>query len=243
MENKNDWDELEKWNTQRIIDEKEKSKFYFEEFSKNKKIDTFVKGLKVGGSVFKLITFIIILIIVFISGTLLNMYLSNIRSKYTIDVIPTIQNMYNIKVKVISKDIDEEEDGIYRLQVKKNKDIQFTAIKKGNAFDDDFLDRSHKYYFNKWSSENKQKFRVNEIINNELLKYETYIEISNYEEIEEAVNVIFEFEEFCLEKYFGLWDIYLIKENKRIYPYHTNAITKEEAINYSKELYKQLFTL
>lgn len=103
MDNKKDWDELEKWNTQRIINEKEKSKFYFEEFNKNKKIDTFVKGLKIGGSGFKLITFVIILIVIFISAIFINMYLSNLRGKVTIDVVPTIQNMYNTKIKVISK--------------------------------------------------------------------------------------------------------------------------------------------
>lgn len=242
MDNKNDWEELEKWNTQRIIDEKEKSKFYFEEFNKNKKIDTFVKGLKISGSVMKLITFVIILIVVLIASTLINVYLSNLRGKVTIDVVSTIQNMYSTKVKVISKDVDKEDDGVYRLQVKENKEIQFTAIKDGNSLKEDFLDINHKYCFNKWNSVNKEKFKTNEIINNEILEYETYIEISSYEEIEGAVSAIFEFEEFCNEKYFRLWNIYLIKENRRIYPYPNNTIkSKEDAINYSKEIYNHYF--
>ena len=237
MDNKNDWDELEKWNTQRIINEKEKSKFYYEEFNRNEKVDTVVKGLKVTGGVFKLITFIVILIIVFISGVFVHMYLSNLRGKVTIDVVPTIQNMYSIKVKVISKNVDKEKDGIYRLQLKNNKEIQFTAIKEGNSLKEDYLDRTHLYYFNKWNSNNKEKFKINENINNEILEYDMYIEINSYEDIEDAVNIMFEFEEFCKEKFFRLWDIYLIKENKRIYPYQNNTITREEAINYSKEIY------
>ena len=71
MENKNDWDELEKWNTQRIIDEKEKSKFYFEEFRKNKRIDKFSKKLNITGWVFRIIAYIIISIAVFIGVQIL----------------------------------------------------------------------------------------------------------------------------------------------------------------------------
>lgn len=239
MDNKKDWDELEKWNTQRIINEKEKSKFYFEEFNENKKVDTFVKGLKVTGSVFKLITFIIILIVVFILGTLINVHLSNLRGRITIDVIPTIQNMYNTKVKVISKDIDKEKDGIYKLQVKENKEIEFTAIKDGNSLKEDYLDRTHQYYFNKWNSANKEKFKIEENINNEILEYDTHIEINSCEEIEEAVSIIFEFKEFCKEKYFPLWNIYFLKGSERIYPLQSNQTTKEQAINYTKELYNQ----
>ena len=62
MDNKNDWDELEKWNTQRIINEKEKSKFYNEEFRKNKKIEKITKGLNITGIVLRIIGHIIVLI-------------------------------------------------------------------------------------------------------------------------------------------------------------------------------------
>lgn len=62
MDNKKDWDELEKWNTQRIIDEKEKAKFYYEEFNRNKKIDKFTKGLNIIGMVLRIIAHIIVLI-------------------------------------------------------------------------------------------------------------------------------------------------------------------------------------
>lgn len=130
--------------------------------------------------------------------------------------------------------MDKEKDGIYRLQVKNNREIQFTAIKAGNSLKEDFLDRTHQYYFNKWNSTSKEKFKIKESINNEILEYDTYIEINNYEEIKEAVNIIFEFKEFCNEKYLSLWHIYLIQENKRIYPLQSNEITREQAINYVK---------
>ena len=62
MVDKNDLDELEKWNTQRIINEKEKAKFHYEEFTKNKKIDKFSKILKIAGIVLRIISHIIVLI-------------------------------------------------------------------------------------------------------------------------------------------------------------------------------------
>mgnify|MGYP003292858522 CR=1 FL=1 len=71
MDNKNDWDELEKWNTQRIIDEKEKSKFYNEEFRKNKKIENITKGLKITGIIIRVLVHIILLIAIIIGISIL----------------------------------------------------------------------------------------------------------------------------------------------------------------------------
>lgn len=69
--NKNDLEELEKWNTQRIINEKEKSKFYFEEFNKNKKMEKFTKGLGITVTIVRIIVHIIIGISIFIGLKLL----------------------------------------------------------------------------------------------------------------------------------------------------------------------------
>lgn len=62
MANKNEIEELEKWNTQRILNEKDKSKFYYEKFDKNKTIDRFSKVLKIIGIVLRIIGHIIVLI-------------------------------------------------------------------------------------------------------------------------------------------------------------------------------------
>ncbi len=71
MDNKSDWDEIEKWNTQRIINEKEKSKFYNEKFRKNKKIENITKGLKITGIIIRVLTHIILLIAIFIGISIL----------------------------------------------------------------------------------------------------------------------------------------------------------------------------
>lgn len=66
MNNKKDWDELEKWNIGRIQSEKEKSKFYFEEFNKNKKINNFAKGLNITGWIFRILAHIVVAIAIII---------------------------------------------------------------------------------------------------------------------------------------------------------------------------------
>ena len=71
MDNKKDWDELEKWNTQRIINEKEKSKFYNEEFRKNKKVENITKALKITGIIIRVLAHIILLIAIIIGISIL----------------------------------------------------------------------------------------------------------------------------------------------------------------------------
>lgn len=238
MSNKNDWEELEKWNAQRIDNEKEKTGFYFEEFKRNKKIDVASRFTEL---ILKIVAFVVVIILLFILVEFLRIQFSNLRAKYTIDVVPTIQNMYGISINVISKNIDRNKDGTYKLQAKNNKEIIFTATKNGVSLNEDFLDRYHKYYFNKWDSSSKEKFSVKQNIDNEILEYKTYIEIDSSEEIEDAVNAIFEFESFCNEKYFRMWNIYIAKDDKVIYLYQGGTISKEEEINHAKEMYNRYF--
>lgn len=129
MSNKNDWEELEKWNAQRIDNEKEKTGFYFEEFKRNKKIDVASRFTEL---ILKIVAFVVVIILLFILVEFLKIQFSNLRAKYTIDVVPTIQNMYGISINVISKNIDRNKDGTYKLQAKNNKEIIFTATKERN---------------------------------------------------------------------------------------------------------------
>ena len=60
MVDKNDLDELEKWNTQRIINEKEKGKFHYEEFTKKNNVDKFSRVLKITGMTLRILAHIIV---------------------------------------------------------------------------------------------------------------------------------------------------------------------------------------
>jgi len=77
MNNKNDLEELEKWNIQRVIEEKEKLKFYFEKFEKNKKIDKFSRRLKIIGITIRILVHIILLIAIIIGISILAARIAN----------------------------------------------------------------------------------------------------------------------------------------------------------------------
>ena len=62
MDNKNDWEELEKWNAQREEEQKNRFGKYPEEFKKNKKIDKVTKGMDITLKIIRGIFFAIITI-------------------------------------------------------------------------------------------------------------------------------------------------------------------------------------
>ena len=96
MDNKKDWEEIEKYNMERIQNEKEKSKFYFEEFKRNKKLDIFSKGLNITGWIFRIIIYIIILIFVITGIELLSARISNFNSRFSIRCFENTKAEYNI---------------------------------------------------------------------------------------------------------------------------------------------------
>ena len=244
MGNKEDWETLEKWNENRIQQEKEKYKIDYNKINvkkENKKVDNLVNSLNITGKTFKI--FAIIVFIIGILSVLLMLYINfhNIKKNTDFSIIESIENMYNIKTKIISQNNNEKGNGIYRLELKDNSEIKFTAIQAHKKGKEDFLDNCHKYYFDKWNSPNKKYFIINENIEDEILNYATYIEINSYEDLEKSTNMIIEFSEFCESKFYPSWDIYLKKDDKRIYPYTQTGLSKEDVINRAKEQYKEYF--
>lgn len=80
MDNKNEWDELEKWNKERLEKAKDQFGDYLSEFHKNEKIDKFTKGLEVTGKVFTVIKYIVVTIIFLIFCTLIIQMYANINA-------------------------------------------------------------------------------------------------------------------------------------------------------------------
>lgn len=242
MDNKNDWEELEKWEQNRI--ENDKSKYgveykKIERKSQNKKIDSLVRKLKIIENFAKVIT-IIISCVGFLALLIYTYFqFANLKERTDVEVKKTIENNYNVKIKIISKDVDEKENGTYRLELRDNTEIKFTAIKNYGSLTEDYLDNCQKYYFDKWISLSKQQFIINENINNGILEFETYIEINTSAELEKGMNAINEFVDYCGKNFCASWNIYLKKGEHRIYPYQQSEMTAEEATNNAKELYKE----
>ena len=217
---KQDWEELEKWNEQRLEQEKEKFGYSYQEIEEkkpHKKVEQLVKGLKITGNTLKIFTIIIFIIAAFSILLMLYIKFANINALTNAEVIKTIENLYHTKVKCIQKQVDEDENGTYQLEVKENPQIKFTAIKEKGTLTEDYLDQCHKYYFEHWDNQKKQNFIVNENINQGVLQYETYIVVNTQEEIEKDMNIIKEFATFCKEQFTPAWEIYLLNGNERIY--------------------------
>ena len=243
MDNKNDWEEIEKWNIERMEKDKEKFGSYVGDFNHDTKgVDRLVKGLNITGGVFKVIKYIVIGIIIIVAFSFLGMAISDMNSHVTVDVDKTLENKYKVKVNTISKDVDDNENGDYRLELKKNKDIQFFATKKGNQLQEDLSDNSHRYYFNLWDSSNKNVFTIVEKYNSNFLEYHTYIEINDEEDIKSSMSIMNEFINTCENENFYLtWDIYLKKGEYRIYPYEQSGISNDEATQKAIETYNNYF--
>lgn len=226
MDNKNDWEELEAWDSQRAQEQKSRFGEYPQGFRKNKKIDKITKGMDISLKVIRGIFFTIIAFA----------FLVYVLYTMSLKVSPTgqIEDLYKVKVKIVSKNVDKNGSGTYTLELKNNKDINFTVVKHGQSLIDDFSDNCQKYYFNTWDSHKKELFTVKESYSDELLSYETYIEINNEEELKTGVDAINDLVEFCgNENFYPTWNMYLSYEGHRIYPYEQSNVSKEEALNKS----------
>lgn len=241
MSNEEDWKELEDWELQRKLQEKEKLGIDFDKINiekQQKKVNKLVKRLKTTGKISKYFAFTLFILFGFAVFSYIIINFSNIRERVNVDMEETLKNIYNVDIEVVNKDVDEKGNGKYILRAINNNDIKFTAIKNFGNLTQDYPARCHKYYFELWNSDDKEDFIVNEVIENDILTYETYIE--DFENIEEATNKIINFVNFCGEKFYPNWNIYLQKDGKRIYPYTGYNMTSEEAMNNAKETYNTI---
>ena len=241
MGNKEDWEELEKWQERRKEEQKEKFRVDFSEIGEKREykgVNNVVKGMKIAGKTIKFGGIITIIVIIAIVILIFDLIISNINAKTNVKAEKTIESMYNTNIELVSKDIDDKENGKYIFKLSDNSEIQFTAIKKYGSLSEDFSDNCHKYYFDKWNSSDKKYFTIIDRTN-EILDYDTYISINNEKDLDMAMNAINEFADFCGENFSFTWRIYLKKGDYTIYPYQQSGMTKEDATNNAKELYNK----
>jgi len=240
MGNENDWKELEKWDKEQ--EGKRIAKFGMD----TNKIDLDKQARKMRVvSVFTTGTYnfikylLIIICILGFGGGLLYAYFQFDSMKpivYIKDAKSSIEKQFNIKIKQVSEEIYENGNEKYVFALKKNKDIKFT-IRINNGISNDFLDSSHKYWFEKWNSEYKNSFKIEEKVFNDILDYSTYLEIDEYKDIESSMEKIKTFVEFCKKDFYPMWKIYLKKGEMRFYAYTQLWMTHEEAVSQIKRDY------
>ena len=115
MDNKDEWKELEQWEENRKIENKEKFGLDFNKINmkkKEKRMNIFAKVLNTIGKTGLVVFTLISLILAFSVFMLINVNFSNIKTRANIDV-EIVLDKYHIKAKIIEKEIDEHENGKY----------------------------------------------------------------------------------------------------------------------------------
>ena len=162
-----------------------------------------------------LIETIITMIIVFICilGMLfLIIFSENLKNRYAPDkeyIISNLEDMYGEKFKII-----EENEKYYTLVPKKNKKLKFTQYIIGNNTKEDYMNQVTKYFYENILDENLKKdilidMKKNEENENFLDNYKMYIEVKDFNQIEEAVKTMWKIRKIALE------------QNKRVYDWIT----------------------
>lgn len=236
---KKELEEFKKWEYERKQEQIDKYGIDLSEIQiknrkkKKKKVVTFLSRL---GEFFRKFVVITFTLAVFITLFLISVWFLDMNERVDINVEKTFQNLYNIEVKILKQDTSgRTNNGKYYLQRKDEPKIKFTAVKNYGSLANDYLDQIIKYYFELWDSNDKKYFTVNENMENGLLRYELYVD--NYPNIGVAAEVFVNFAKFCGNDYKAFWDIYIVTDNDRIYPYTGNGTTHEEAIKNVMDTY------
>lgn len=258
MDNKDEWKELEQWEENRKIENKEKFGLDFNKINikkKEKHMNIFAKVLNTIGRTGIVVFTLISLLLAFSVFMIINVNFSNIKTRANIDV-EFVLDKYHIKAKIIEKEIDQHENGKYIFELRNNKEIKFVAIKKWGALSEDFEANYQKYIFDSWDADIKTNFKIKENIDeNGLLNYENFIVIENEEELSKATEYLIAFLEYSEKwnkenkiveiqwKKAGQFivpiKVYIEMQEKIIYPYNTMYQTADEIRNEVQRRYKQ----
>ncbi len=170
-----------------------------------KSVERVVKALKViiVGAIVPLI--LILALIVVIAFLIIYAYWHVDKES----IIGHLEEIYPDKYTVISKDVNEEGEGYYKIAIKDNEEIVFNGYHEGNNTNiEDSQAHKLKYYFENLDNEelkknfigNESYYKVNENDSQEFLKYDLKTYISSYEEIDEAVLNCYQMLQYCKEK-------------------------------------------
>lgn len=216
MENKEDWKELEKWNEQYKQKLKEQykgvdiMKLSEENKESKKKIKKANKVLGKVGKVIAVFYIIFIVLLIIIGTTVYINKLKEIRNKVDIDVVKTLKETHNANFVIKSKKLDDKGNGTLHLSTKGKIKIKFDVVKKFGNMDYNYDDESLRYFYEKWNSDSKNIFEVEEYTNdNGLKKYVVYTKADSIEKIDNAINAYMELKEFAGNYYEEFWPVEL----------------------------------
>ena len=155
-----------------------------------------------------------------------------------------LKSVYQLDFKEEKVNTDITGNGFLIYKIEEIPELEIHAIStKDDIFIEDFESRMYKYFFDRWNDSDKSKFVVEESYEdytyglhtkkNWLLKYKTYIEVSNYEEMLDATEIIIKFRDYMpypqiiVESYIKYDNNYILPHNVSI---QENDQVRESAI-------------
>ncbi len=240
MENKNDWKEIESY-----IDNKDMHKInkYKMDIDKeyNKMFNSSKKKIKG-----KLIFTILALILAFYIFN--DIFKINANQKR----ISIIEQSLHANVQEIPIKVNWFENGLYSYKIEDypNEEIHAVFVSYKNIFMHDANDRLHKYYFENWKDEDRNKFVIDEhyedckhgFIKQEkwLLVYETYIETETYEDIIKATDIIIKYNNYIGNKMYIGSNVYIKYKDSIIKPIQASEMSEDLIRNNTKQMYNYI---
>ena len=200
MENKDDWKELEEWNTL----QKEENIFYENRDikPKAKKISKIANILSIITTTPIIIIFFILLIIILI---FLNSFFHSLKVDTETDILEQLKNQYSQDFVIINEKNIGKNEIEYKISPKNDKTIVFKAIQKNfvqhNDYEEYLIKQILKDYINTFPETNIKYIDSTNISNDyEFYKLKYGIEITNFSEITKAVKEIYECNDFIYKK-------------------------------------------
>lgn len=238
MKNKNDWKEIE-----RYIYNKEINKISDYKIDINNEYNKMLNRRKA-----KIKSKMILIIIIL--NMLINIFKTYIYQK-RIDII---EQSVNTSVQEIPIKVSLFGNGLYSYKITNYpiEEIHAIFVSYKNIFKHDINDRLHKFYFEDWKDEDKNKFVIDQhyeegkhnfIKEKEwILVYETYIETNTYEELMEATNILIKYNNYIGDLMFVGSNMYIKYKGNIINPIQTCEMSDDFIKNNVNEQYKNIDT-
>ena len=244
MGNKEEWEELEKWQKEQELKEQQTYKVYTKTFNEKN-----VKGAKTFSRIFNLvtksisITALIIMTIIITIAALFIYYL--FKRVAPVNTTKHLTQIYSgEKFEIVEDYSNTNGKGWYVLSPKSNRNIQFKAYNGGSGVKDDYSAQRLKYYIENCEDKTLlEHFKIEEKTeiykNEELLQYNMGIEINDYNELEEKVKKIYKLVKYLNSKDKRMYESVTIINNDIDYYFSIQCYTTR---TYEQELDNAKYT-
>lgn len=239
-ENNDDWKEIDTFAQKEKADMIEKYGLdLYEKFQKKTSKGSFKKRKNIK-KIAIMINIVLIIVLVFIC------WANSIQLKYKLARINNLKSVYlmDFEEKIVNSDITGNGFFIYKIEEIPELEIHAISKKGDDTFVEDVEARIYKYFFERWNNPNKSKFNVEESYEDYthglhtqidwILKFKTYIEVNNYEEMIEATETIIDFLDYMSYPQI-IVESYIKYNNQLILP-HNVSIQNDDEIRESAKV-------